>query len=800
MTTAEPVTPTETKAAYDAVPAARIDLHCHSRYSSSPDHWLSSQLGYRPSALDPAVVYNLAKLRGMTHVTLTDNDTIEGALRLAHHDDFIIGEEMTAFFPSEALHVHVLVWGIDEAAHAELQELHFNVFELVAHLQREGIAHALAHPASLIAGGLRDDQLEALLSLFDVWEVRNGLSSQGENELAEELATAASALRRPSAPHPGGAASIGACAGSNDHSGLDIGTTYTAFAEADDLLAALMAGRGSPVGEHGSMSKLAHNGVAAFVGARLNAHPAARTFAGVSRLPLVWSALRQPAGRHAAAGAISFASAASRVVTLRKSSPSATALRAIQRGLMCGDPLADGLCHEGLQEAADEAWREAMRETLADISAQRLRTLLQDKRRLSELGRVQALLAPYLLAAGYYARQQRTAAAVRARLAARGVLPARPATVMPRVALFTDTFDEINGVATVLRETHRHALELGWPVTVISAGPERDSQPGREVFPAVRTVAFDLYPTFPMALLPVLEVLRWCQEQQIELIHTATPGPVGMVALLLASSLDVPLVGTYHTDLPGLGFHLTQDHLVKEGLWAYVRLLYDRCDLVFCPSPNSRAELAGHRLKAPLDDLPHGIDTHLFDPGLRDETLHDNLGGGRKLLLWVGRLSPEKGLDALGPICEALGSRDDVQLVMVGDGPHRERLSELLPHATFLGVRLGRELARIYASADVFLFPGSSETFGLTVLEAAASGLPAVVTAGTGTEAAMIRDVTALSVAPGDVRGFAAAVGRLLDDAEMHADMSRAARAFALEHGWQAVLERLAGAYRRIAR
>ena len=123
---------------------ARIDLHCHSRYSTSANLWLAAELGFKESHTEPAAVYRLAKMRGMTHVTLTDHDSIEGALRLAHHDDFIIGEEVTAFFPAEALHVHVLVWGLDEQTHAEIDELRFNVFELVEYLRGREIAHALA--------------------------------------------------------------------------------------------------------------------------------------------------------------------------------------------------------------------------------------------------------------------------------------------------------------------------------------------------------------------------------------------------------------------------------------------------------------------------------------------------------------------------------------------------------------------------------------------------------------------------------------------------------------------------------
>lgn len=371
---------------------------------------------------------------------------------------------------------------------------------------------------------------------------------------------------------------------------------------------------------------------------------------------------------------------------------------------------------------------------------------------------------------------------------------------MPRVAMLTDTYEEINGVSTVLHELLRHATAREWPFTLVSAGAERRSEPGREVFPAIESRSLDVYPGFPMALLPILEILRWCEESDIDVIHAATPGPVGLVAWLLANSLDLPLVGTYHTDLPNLGFYLTGDHLLKESLWAYVRLFYDQCATVFCPSEASRLELVEHRVKSRLEPFPQGIDCGLFDPARRDESLHRDLGDGRRVLLWVGRISPEKGLDALAASYAPLRARrDDVHLVIVGEGPYRERLRELAPDASFLGVKTGAQLAAIYASADVFLFPGHAETFGQTVLEAAASGLPAVVSAGSGTEDAMIRDVTALSVAPGDARGFVAAIEQLLDDRELHARMRIAARHYALARTWPATFERLADAYRTIA-
>jgi glycosyltransferase involved in cell wall biosynthesis len=792
----------------DASPAreARIDLHCHSRFSASSNMWLATELGFKESHSEPTAVYGLAKMRGMTHVTLTDHDSIEGALRLAHHEDFIIGEEVSAFFPSEALHVHALVWGIDEQEHTEIGELRFNVFELVEYLRGRGIAHALAHPFSLVAGGLRGEQLEALLVLFDVWEVRNGLSCRAEDELAEDVVARSASLRARVAGGPGASPSrpIGACAGSDDHTGLDVGATYTAISlAADDAtpLGALMAGAGRPCGSHGSTAKLAHNGVALLLSGGANGRgPVQNALAQATRSPMIWQLMKRPGGRRFASRALSFASASRRLWRGDRQTPIDDAIQDISQDLLSDESLSRGVSHEQLQARVESAWGSAMREQLGGTQHFEIGALIGDKKRISAIGEAQSLLAPYLFAAGFHARQRRHANAVAARLAERGLALRPGVKAMPRVAMLTDTYEEINGVATVLHELVRHATARDWPFTVVSAGAERRSEPGREVFSAIESRSLDVYPGFPMSVLPILEILRWCEESDIDMIHAATPGPVGMVAWLLANSLDLPLVGTYHTDFPNLGFSLTGDHILKESLWAYARLFYDQCAVVFCPSEATRLELVEHRVKSRLEPFAQGVDCGRFDPGRRDESLRRDLGDGRHVLLWVGRISPEKGLDALAANYAALRARrDDVRLVIVGEGLYAERLRTLAPEATFLGVRVGVELAAIYASADVFLFPGHAETFGQTVLEAAASGLPAVVSAGSGTEDAMIRDVTALSVAPGDSRGFVAAVELLLDDHELHARMRTAARQYALSRTWTATFERLADAYRTIA-
>jgi len=786
-------------------PLARIDLHCHSRYSASPNNWLAHGLGLRESYTDPHLVYRVAKSRGMTHVTLTDHDTLDGGLRLAHHDDFIIGEEVTSFFPSEAVQLHVLVWGIDERQHREMAELRFNVFELVDYLREGNLAHCLAHPFSLVTGTLRGDQVESLLLLFDLWETRNGLASRAENTLASDLVAHSGDLRaRLSGKSPAAAEArpIGACAGSDDHSGLDAGTTFTLVDlddDADTPLAALMRGRGRVRGAHGSTAKLAHTGVSLLLKGGENRGPLVRgALRQATRSDLFWELLERPRNRRLAARAASVIASAGWRRGGEPRSLAGTAVREASASFLGGATDA-GIRHEQLEALADSTWRRAMHERLGDLAKVDFQSLAADADRLRRLFETQALLSPYLLASGYHARQRRNAATATAMLAARDLVPQPPATTMPRIAMFTDTYDEVNGVGSVLRELVQHAVGNDWPFTLVSAGPGRSSQPCRDIFAAVESTFLDVYRGFPFALLPILEVLRWCEAADVEVIHAATPGPVGLVAWLVASSLDVPFVATYHTDLPQLGFSLTGDHLLRESLWAYVRLFYDQCEVVFCPSDSTRRSLVEHRVRSRFEPFEQAVDCSLFTPARRDDELRQTLGGGRQILLWVGRISPEKGLDTLaGAVATLRARRDDVQLVIVGEGPGEVSLREQAGDAIFLGVKRGEELAAIYASADIFVFPGNAETFGQVVLEAAAAGLPAVVSAGSGVDEAVVRDVTALTVAPGDQRGFLAALERLLDDRELAARMGAAAREFAAARTWPTTFERLAHTYRSL--
>jgi glycosyltransferase involved in cell wall biosynthesis len=801
--------PTDPAGADGTTQTVRIDLHCHSRFSAMTDAWMAELLGIQDCYTDPEVLYANAKARGMTHVTLTDRDTIAGGLRLLDYRDFILGEEVTAFFHSESLHVDVLVWGLDADQHDEIQRRRYDVVKLVEYLREQKLAYGLAHPASFGIGGLRQEHYELLLLLFPLWELRDGHSHPVANELSRrlihdgcyDLPELAQRHGLPEPPAPRG------FAGSDDRSSLDVGTTYTELAVpgaaiaqvgAEDLAAAL---RTSPLtchGEEGSTEKTAHTGISLFAGTAASGSRIASWMVRRSqRSPAVWSFITSRTGRRVAGRALSLYTMTSRFGRAEtwQSSAASELGAAIARGEVKGKER-----HARMAGAAEKAWTRALTQNLARIQERSEQGSLPDEE-IKQIVTAQALLAPYFAAAAYRSRQRRHAERVERILVQAGLLPEPVTPPAPRIALFTDTYREVNGVTTILQRFHEHALGRGWPLTIIDSGPEEERSPGRYSFKAVESLAWSVYRDYPMNILPPLELMRWCETQDVDLIHAATPGPVGIAAVLAAKALDLPLIGTYHTDLPHLGYFLTRDHTAEELLWSYVRWFYGQCQIVLCPSQLVIQDLTEHGVHSHLVPFDQAIDGDQFSPARRDEALHAELGDGRKIVLWVGRVSPEKGLPILASAYRRLlERRDDVRLVLVGDGPYRATLEGQLPQATFLGYRSGEELSRIYASADIFAFPGISETFGQVVLEAAASGLPSVISAGVAVDEIIERGQSGLTVAPGDAEGFAEAIETLLDDDDLRRRMGEEARRRALARDWASTFDSIWVRYVRAAR
>jgi phosphatidylinositol alpha 1,6-mannosyltransferase len=269
---------------------------------------------------------------------------------------------------------------------------------------------------------------------------------------------------------------------------------------------------------------------------------------------------------------------------------------------------------------------------------------------------------------------------------------------------------------------------------------------------------------------------------------------------VVARLLGVPVIGSYHTELGPYALHLTRDLLVAEAMEVYVDWFYGRCATVLAPTRGVAEALTARGLPD-VGVWGRGVDTDLFAPERRDEDLRRRLlDGGDLLILSVGRLSQEKRigilLDAFARVSRV---RPKARLVVVGEGPARRELERTAPAGTvFAGEARGRELAAYYASADLFCFPSTTDTFGQVLLEAGASGLPAVAAAAGGALELVAHGRTGLLVPPEEPGPLAAALLELADSKTRRAQMGGAGLAAARARTWDAAIAQVSDVYRRV--
>lgn len=244
---------------------ASVDLHVHTIYSGDLQTSFTKGLYGKECHSEPEQIYKLAKLQGMRFVTVTDHDTIEGALRLAHYDDFFISEEVTAFFPKDRYRVHINVLNISENEHKEIQSLKRNIYELVDYLSKNNIVHFVTHPL-YSPYDLGNHHVEKLLLLFRIWEIRNGQRPEQHNLVVEKIiencddAFLIKLQESLGLPYHVLGRRHGV-AGSDDHSGFYVGSTFTRSTAntLEDFLIAVKEGTVNVGGDHGSTGKLVNN-------------------------------------------------------------------------------------------------------------------------------------------------------------------------------------------------------------------------------------------------------------------------------------------------------------------------------------------------------------------------------------------------------------------------------------------------------------------------------------------------------------------------------------------------------------
>lgn len=295
-----------------------------------------------------------------------------------------------------------------------------------------------------------------------------------------------------------------------------------------------------------------------------------------------------------------------------------------------------------------------------------------------------------------------------------------------RVAIVTESFlPHVNGVTGSVQRVAEHLAAEGHQAIIIAPGARAGQEeigdyagfPVHRV-PTVRVPGID---SFPVGV-PTGMVARELRAFQPDVVHLASPFVLGAAGAFAAKALRVPAVAVYQTDVAGFATKYSLSPLVA-ATWEWLRTIHNNCALTLAPSTPTIDELELHGIRN-VHRWGRGVDAERFNPAKRSDRLRAEWGvrPGQKIVGFVGRLAAEKGVHRLA----ALNDRDDLRIVIVGDGPERPLLEAQLPGALFTGQLGGDELAAAYASFDVFVHPGEFETFCQAIQEAHASGVPTV--------------------------------------------------------------------------
>lgn len=364
-----------------------------------------------------------------------------------------------------------------------------------------------------------------------------------------------------------------------------------------------------------------------------------------------------------------------------------------------------------------------------------------------------------------------------------------------RIAFFTETFlPKIDGVVTRLCQTIRHLRAAGHDVLVIAPDGKVEEFEGARIH-GVPGVRFPLYPDIKLAV-PRPSVGKELAAFKPDLIHAAQPMFLGMAALYYGFAHKVPLVISYHAQIDRY-LHYYKLGFLEPMLWRGTKSVYNGADLVLCTS-RAMKDLLQEQGVQRVELWQRGVDTEFFHPQQASQEMRARLTQGHpeeKLLLYIGRLSAEKGLGDCRPVLEALPG---VRLALVGDGPHRSKLEQYFAGTPtfFAGYLKGTELASAYASADVFLMPSRTETLGLVLLEAMAAGCPVVAAAEGGIVDIVWDGVTGHLYKCGDRAAAISAVRQLVSDSAYRETMRREARLDAEQWSWAAATRQLESFYR----
>jgi len=762
---------------------SKCDLHLHSRHSDRPSEWILRKAGVPDSLSKPVQLYESLRKRGHDFVTITDHNTLGAARALKGREGFICGLEITTYFPQDRCKVHLLAWQVDDRQFGEIEKLRPNLIELGAFLRKERIAHAVAHPLISVDGRMTADHFEKLLLQFEVFETANGLRSALAQEVVRACLDALTpetirALAEKHRLEPVGREpwKKGRVGGSNDHCGLYAGQVWTEVTGAKDaeaFLRGVMEGRGTAYGAGGDPARFV-NGLFHILFEFVREKIGQRAPRGSELLLRIVN--RFLAGENPVE--VSFLDKARYAVEMVTSGRIFEFWKAPEGGLSkelanyLGNPETRRVLQRVLEEEK-EPERRSFRlasKVINDVGFRIVTRFIERAGKGDVVAGLEPLAgviplglatAPYLYSFHALRVNRDLWGEVAQRLTGRRP----PELENRRKGWCTDTLEDVNGVARTIRTMAAAGRKQGADLTILTSRPDLKPEEGVINFPPVGVFMIPEYELQKLSFPPILEVLDHVVRRGYTELILSTPGPVGLTGLLAAKLMGLRVSAIYHTDFPQYARFLSEDDPMMEGIaWNYMHWFYSQMDRVYVNSQKYLERWVEKGLpREKLAILPRGLETEVFDLRHRNPEFWRKRGARGKVVLYVGRISKEKELDFLAQVAERMKGDAGVNFAFVGDGPFLGELKKKLPQAIFTGPLHERDLSEAYASADLFVFPSTTDTFGNVVIEAMASGLPALVS-DQGGPRELLRDPADGKVVLGGVGEWERAIREVLED------------------------------------
>ncbi len=666
------------------------------------------------------------------------------------------------------------------------------------------IAHSVAHATYSVNGRLDIDILEKLILLFNVFEAVNGARNAVYNRTWTEamknltpgvIATLQDRHRiAPVGDHPW---QKGFTGGSDDHAGLFMGETFT-LAEADSLPAFLAAignrrtVAGGRDGNHKALSFAIYK-IACDYSMNRSGSGRDNAWTTINRLifqdgrlrPSEWLKLRGRRWRR---------DRHSQNRILARFIDDLTAAQGARNGAAM-EPRIDR-AYDALANVSDDYFKLIANSLEKDVHNGDAARLLKNAAAALP---AMFLAAPFFSALRHLHHDRSLLNTIRARFT-----PSAPGRDK-RVLWFSDTVTDLNGVSVTMQELAACAHRTQRPLAIVTTLPAAEYiaaelPPTVINLPCIYTFTPAFYDAFTLRVPSLLQAIDRVARLEPDEIVVSTPGPVGLIGLVAARLLDVKCTGIYHTDFTRQADHFIGDEQVSALIEDYTRVFFRLMDEVRVPTQQYVTLLT----ERGLDPARMTVFSRSIDAGFavinpqRQVELRDRFGlNDRPVMLWAGRVGAEKNLDFLLAVATHVQQLDpDAALVVVGEGPELPRLRQAHagnPGIIFTGRVNRSELPHYYGMADVFVFPSTTDTFGMVVLEAQACGLPAIVT-NVGGPQEIVRDGETGTVLPvGDAGLWAETVLQTLDRLYQPASASawrrRIRNHFQDSVGWDGVLD-----------